>query len=61
MKDLVCPHCGSELSLDYVNDGGSYSEHRSVDTIECDNWDTCAAEWDRNFKAVKPSKLEPTE
>lgn len=56
MKDLVCPYCGSELMIDYVFDGGSYSDLRSVDTIECVNYE-CWAEWDRNFKAVRASKL----
>ena len=57
---LVCPHCGGDLCLDYVFDGGSYSEHRSVDAIECDNWQGCGAEWDRNFEPITPSKKEQT-
>jgi sarcosine oxidase delta subunit len=57
MSDLVCPYCGKSLSLNYVYEGSAYSEFRSVDTIECDNY-SCSAAWDREFHQVSASKLK---
>lgn len=45
---LTCTRCGGELSIEYVYDGHAYSEHRSVESFECD----CGASWDRHFRPI---------
>jgi len=41
---LRCTRCGGEIDIEYVYDGGAYSEYRSVESFECD----CGASWDRS-------------
>ena len=53
MNDLACTYCGGELSLDYVFDGGSYSDYRTVVSIDCAD---CWAEWTPYGKATKDAK-----
>ena len=51
--DLRCTRCGGPLELEYVYTGGPYSEHREVDSIDCE----CGASWNAAGKAQPTSWL----
>jgi len=58
MTDLVCPYCGSPLTVSLRTEGRPYLTYEVADEIECDD-PHCGATWTPSGVATAPSSKEP--
>jgi sarcosine oxidase delta subunit len=55
---LRCPHCGAELEFELTYTGHSYSEHRDLTGIECENF-RCNARWTNRGEVERMPRALP--